>query len=77
MTPPWVMGTMSISSGAVAHGAPLNAASDGLPVPCVQICIMEQPEEDWQMLPRQARSLSSHQLQMQRQLSQVGLRFGG
>ena len=33
---------------------------------------MEQLEDDWQLLPRQARSMSSHQLQMQRQLSQVG-----
>ena len=37
----------------------------------VQVSVAELAEAEWQMLPRQARSISSDQVQMQRQQSLV------
>lgn len=37
----------------------------------LQVCVVDLAESDWQMLPRQARSISSDQVQMQRQQSLV------
>ena len=37
----------------------------------LQACVVDLAESDWQMLPRQARSISSDQVQMQRQQSLV------
>ena len=37
----------------------------------LQVCVMDLAESDWQMLPRQARFISSNQVQMQRQPSLV------
>ncbi len=41
----------------------------------LQVCEVDLAESDWQMLPRQARSISSNQVQMhaQRQQSLVRL----
>lgn len=33
----------------------------------LEVCVVDLAESDWQMLPRQARSISSDQIQMQRQ----------
>ncbi len=38
-----------------------------------QVCVVDLAESDWQMLPRQARSISSDLVQMQRQQSLVKL----
>jgi len=39
----------------------------------LQVCVVDLAESDWQMLPRQARSISSDQVQMQHQQSLVRL----
>jgi len=39
----------------------------------LQVCVVDLAENDWQMLPRQARSISSDQVQMQRQQSLVSM----
>ncbi|KAL3132004.1 hypothetical protein ABBQ32_14227 [Trebouxia sp. C0010 RCD-2024] len=42
----------------------------------LEVCVVTSAEGDWQMLPRQARSISSDQVQMQRQQS-LSRRGGG
>ncbi len=39
----------------------------------LQVCVVDLADSDWQMLPRQARSISSDQVHMQRQQSLVRL----
>ena len=35
--------------------------------PDLQVCVVEMADADWNMLPRQAQSISSDQVQMQQQ----------
>ena len=39
--------------------------------PDMQVCVVEMADADWNMLPRQAQSISSDQVQMQQQQSML------
>ena len=49
----------------------LDIFVSAIPWQCMQVSVAELADTEWQMLPRQARSISSDQVQMQRQQSLV------